>query len=314
VASEAQTALSLYQALTWTSPTQPGPRSIMDLFAAAGFETSWISNQPGMGMFDSVASLLTGRTKNRVFLKHPALVDSNDPNVLKAPERPLNERFRANFDDRVLPELGRVLDGPARDKLIVVHLMGSHSLYRARFPQTDEVFTAFDRPWLTDAQNTMVNDYDNSIRFGDKVIGGVIDAVRQRGGDSFVLAFSDHGQEVYDFRDFAGHTNAVLSPWMVEIPFVAWLSPGYRKDHAAAAAAVFASTGRPYVHRNLPATLADLARIGYADLPETESVVSPKFVARPRLAGGKDYAEFKSSWRPDATHSNGFALLNIPHK
>jgi heptose-I-phosphate ethanolaminephosphotransferase len=119
---------------------------------------------------------------------------------------------------------------------------------------------------------------------------------------------------VYEFRDFAGHTNAVLSPWMVEIPLIAWLSPGYRKDHPVAAAEVAASTTQPYVHRNFPATLADLARIGYADLPESDSLISPKFVARPRLSGGQDYAEFKSSWRPDAAHANGFALFAIVHK
>lgn len=309
VTSEAQTAMALYEALTWTSPSQPKARGIIDLFAAAGFETSWISNQPGMGLFDSVASLLTRHAANRVFLKHPTIVPPDNKALLQAPERALNERFRADFDDRVLPELAEILKRPARDKFIVIHLMGSHSLYQARYPASDEFFTTAARPELTDAQNAMINDYDNSIRFGDKVIGGVIDQVRRQPGESFVVALSDHGQEVYDFRDFAGHTNALLSPWMLQIPLVAWLSPEYRADHRGFVATIFSDTSRPYIHRNLSSSLADLARIGYVDLPETESLFSPGFVATPRITGGRDYAEFIRTWAPDAAHASGMALL-----
>lgn len=311
VTSEAQTALALYQALTWTSPSQPKARGIVDLFTAAGFETSWISNQPGMGMFDSVASLLTEHAVRRVFLEHPRVAPANDPNVMHAPERPLNEKFRANFDDRVLPELDKVLGGPARDKLIVIHLMGSHTLYRARYPVSDEVFVnnGAEHPGLSPAQAAMIDEYDNSVRFGDKIMGAVIDRVRRVSGESFVVALSDHGEEVYDFRDFSGHTNAVLSPWMLEIPLVAWLSPDYRKDHPSFTAEVLASTSRPYIHRNFAATLADLSRISYLDLPESQSLLSPNFAATPRITGGRDYAEFKRTWLPDAAHANGMALL-----
>ncbi|TAK16322.1 MAG: phosphoethanolamine transferase [Acidobacteria bacterium] len=309
ITSQAQTAVALFESLTWTSPSQPNPRGVIDLFTAAGFETTWISNQPGMGMFDSVASLLTRGATHRVFLKHPTVVPPDDLALFKAPERAINERFRANFDDRVLPELAKVLEDPVRDKLIVIHLMGSHSLYRARYPASEEVFTTTTRPELTAAENQVINEYDNSVRFGDMVIGAVIDQVRGLGGESLVVALSDHGQEVYDFRDFAGHTNAVLSPWMLEIPLVAWLSPDYRAHHRDFAAMVTAAASRPYIHRNFAASLTDLGRIGYMDLATSASIFSKDFVASPRIAAGRDYATFMRDWAPDAAHASGMALL-----
>lgn len=312
ISTQAQTALALFDAFTWTSRTQPNPRSVIDLFNAAGFETTWVSNQSDMGMLNSVASLLATNAARHDFLKTPNAVSPTDPALFDAPDRAVSERYRSNFDDRVLPAVDAALARPARDKFIVVHLMGSHALYKARYPQSDEFFTTSSRPDLTADQADRLDAYDNSIRFGDGVIGAIIDAVRATPGESFVLTLSDHGEEVYDFRDFAGHANALVSPWMLEIPLVVWLSPEYTANHPAFTQAIRASATRPYGHLNLPMTLTDLARFTYADPPTSGSIFSTDETPRPRLIGDRTYAEFMRAWVPDAAHAAGLPLL--PHR
>jgi heptose-I-phosphate ethanolaminephosphotransferase len=229
----------------------------------------------------------------------------------------LSERRRNCFDDALLPMLGEVLKQDKKDKIIFLHLMGNHAVYRARFPRSAEFFNANTDsqypmpadPVRNEPQKQVVDDYDNAARFNDTIVGAIIDEVRKAGGDSFVVYFSDHGEEVYDFRNFAGHSDEVTSPFMLKIPFIVWLSEGYRADHEPFASALRSTVGRPYINKNFSASLADLARLKQPNLDPARSLFSAKYEPAPRIMAGKDYETLVRSWAPDKAHANGMALL-----
>jgi len=322
VTSHAQTVPALVDALTWQPADGSDRRSIIDVFNAAGLKTYWVSNQPSVGAFDNFVSLITHAASSHLWVDKGLMPAKPDPAVGEDDTDTLDaeadvrgddprERLRGNFDEDLLPIVTDILSRRGESKVIFLHLMGSHVMYRARYPQTAEYFT--DLPAGTcrsQAQKRIINDYDNSVRYNDSVVGRIIEAVRNAGGESFVVYFSDHGEEVYDFRDFAHHNDEVLSPYMAEIPFLVWLSQDFRKHHADFAAGLQGALDRPYVNSSFSHSLADLARLTFREMEPKRSLFSKAFEPEVRITSEHDYDAFKRSWLPDEAHANGIRLLD----
>jgi glucan phosphoethanolaminetransferase (alkaline phosphatase superfamily) len=301
VTSHALTVPALLAALRFPPDQQRPGQTVVDVFNGAGFHTFWISNQYQYGAFESAVSLMTTSVKSRVWLNQPRLV------------REFNGRYedRRNFDTAVLPALQEALQHEDKDKLIFVHLMGSHFSYRARYPAPFAYFTHLDQPGCrTRYQLEMIDDYDNSVRFNDAVVSQIIEAVRGVKGDAFVLYFSDHGEEVYDWRNFKDHQDSMLSPYLAEVPFVLWISDGYRSAHPDFTRDLSEVLGHRYVTSDFLYGLTNLARLTFPGMDETRSLFSPDFVARPRITAGRDYDRFAASWAPDAAHAGGVGVLD----
>ena len=52
--------------------------------------------------------------------------------------------------------------------------------------------------------------------------------------NSVLIYFSDHGEEVFELRDYNGHGNAALSPnlrYQIRVPLIIWMSDSYKKYH-----------------------------------------------------------------------------------
>jgi len=146
------------------------------------------------------------------------------------------------------------------------------------------------------------------VHYTDLILSRIIDATRDAGGESLVLYFSDHGEEVYDFRRFSGHYEGGLSPYMAEVPLLLWLSPQYRESHPTVAASAAASVKRPFSSGDLSYTLADLTRVNFPGMDLTRSFFSPRFEMRTRVTADLYYDAFRNAWRPDTAHADHIAL------
>ena len=67
--------------------------------------------------------------------------------------------------------------------------------------------------------------YDNATLYNDAVMGHIFDLYRNK--NAVVVYFSDHGEEIYDYRDQRGrHVSYAPSADMLrhqnEVPFVIW--------------------------------------------------------------------------------------------
>ena len=301
VTSHAETVPALMEALTVSIGRQSERRTIIDVLNAAGFKTYWLSNQSARSSgFDLAVALLTHSASEHHWVQNESVIGYGA-------EENSNQRYAP--DGALLPYLYDVLARKDEDKVVFVHLIGSHYDYRFRYPPEEMTFSNLEDPDCFDASEaTAVNDYDNSVHYTDLILSQIIDAARKVDGELFVLYFSDHGEEVYDFRHFAGHHDTVISPYMAQVPLLLWLSSRYRQYHPTVAASAVASVRKPFWTGDLSYALADLARINFPNIDLSRSFFSSQFKMRTRVTAGLDYDAFRVAWRPDAAHADGIAL------
>ena len=83
--------------------------------------------------------------------------------------------------------------------------MGNHTQYSKRYPSGFEMFSGND-----DSEDKVVAAYDNSILYNDFVVDSfftILENYSERHPNVRISAlyFSDHGENVYDEGDYAGH-------------------------------------------------------------------------------------------------------------
>lgn len=242
--------------------------SLFELFNRAGYETYLISNQPFENSSSSYESLLR-------LAQH-----TTDLSRLNQPDGVVLESLRQALHEQT--------DKP---KLIVLHLMGSHIAYKYRYPENFEHFNHLHHPigrrdiQLTADAKTVIDRYDNSVRYNDYLLASMIDMIASEKKTSAMLYFSDHGEEVYDLREFAGHAYEKISSYMCEIPFILWMSDEYRQRRSDL---VF-DTKRPYSTVDVLYSLSDLGGLHYVGYDTSRSLFSAQFAPRPRIVGQIPY-------------------------
>jgi heptose-I-phosphate ethanolaminephosphotransferase len=188
----------------WTS--EP---NVLALARTAGYRVVWLSNQE---KGDGQIQILAEHAHEQIFV--------NDG----------HGRSSRSLDERLLPQLARVLADPAPRKLVVVHMQGAHLRYDLRYPPAFDRFTDADdtvstsleraeRPfWIRRARN----EYDNAMLYTDHVVASIIKTAGRQApaGATTVLYVSDHGQEVGHNRNFSGHSSTDASGY--QVPLIVW--------------------------------------------------------------------------------------------
>ncbi|MDY5259960.1 MAG: arylsulfatase, partial [Sodaliphilus sp.] len=100
--------------------------------------------------------------------------------------------------------------------------------------------------------------------------------------------FSDHGEEIYDYRDQRGrHVSYAPSADMLrhqnEVPFVIWCSDRYKQLHPEIVNDIRAAVNRKFMTDNVGQTLLRLGRISTEYYRAERDVTSPRFTTRPRI-------------------------------
>ena len=179
-------------------------------------------------------------------------------------------------------------------RLTILHLMGSHVDYQARYPQkTFRRFTPqqYDRPELTPKQRQTLAHYDNSLLYNDSVVKAITDRFADR--DALVIYMPDHGEEIFDSEPYVSgrlHNTKVdyrLAHNEMEIPFWIWGSPRYIENHPYGWLAIQAAKDRPLMTDALPHLLLYLGGISTPLYRSELNVISPDYdMNRPRLLKG----------------------------
>jgi heptose-I-phosphate ethanolaminephosphotransferase len=246
--SDPATVQSLIKMLTPATLDAPdawlsGP-NVLALARNAGYRVYWLSNQE---QADGPIQVLAEHAHEQVF------VNSG------------RGREARSLDERLLPQLDRILAAPAPRKLVVVHMQGAHLRYDLRYPPAFDRFSGAEdgvaaglrkagRPyWIRQARN----QYDNAMLYGDHVLSAILDGVRRSAAarPASLLFVSDHGQEVGHYRDFAGHSST--DPSGYQVPLLLWTSRADKLGIGARAAL----EARAYRTDNLDHTLVGLLDI-----------------------------------------------------
>ncbi len=244
--------------------------SLFELFNRAGYETSLISNQDFSDKCRSSYDVVLTLAKNKYNL---------------APYKQHDDIVLAKFDQLITNK-------PAKKRLIFIHLIGNHMAYKLRYPkeyirfnnQKDHLVP--DAPFRNQEAKNVIDQYDNSVLYNDYIISSIINILNSKtAGKSVMIYFSDHGEEMYDYRDFAGHAYEKVTPPMCEIPFVVWMSDMYKEKRPDL---VF-DTNRPYSTEDFIYSISDIAGLNYEGYDDSRSLFSAGFKERERFVGDKTY-------------------------
>ena len=248
--------------------------SVVEMFNAAGFETYWISN----------GSLLSKW--------------GNSYGVIAKEAKHLYDLSKRNTDDEiVVPSLYKVLnDGIQKNKIIFIHLKGNHHAYNCRYPAEYDRFNHKrdndlpDLGFRDEKLKKIIDEYDNSILYGDFVYSSVLEAIKKQNTSSCLLFFSDHGEEVNDTRDARGHFMTDVYPCQARVPFVLWRSEKYKE----AMPEIVIETSRPYSIENVIFSLSTLSALKYDDYDASKSIFSEEYIIpKKRMVGEETIEEIR---------------------
>lgn len=249
ISAYANTTASVSAALTCAAVGGAGDVPLMNVFKQAGFETVWISNQSTIDSFNSIVQLVSGADR-RIYLNRGG-----------------DQGYSHAYDERLLSALTELVREPAPGgkRVVFLHMMGSHVNYASRVPEAFRRFSSTEdippRPWRRGRAMGYINDYDNSILYGDTVLADIIELLRTVPNACF-LYFSDHGEEVFDTLPQHGHVHELRSRHYLDIPFFIWLSPGYRGLAGADLVRRWeAASGRPFMNDVAAFIMTELAGI-----------------------------------------------------
>lgn len=258
----AQTMPVLERVLTFADEQNPQlltqKGTIVDFFNQAGFKTYWLSNQYALS--DTLVTAISS---------HASFEKSYNFSGMKRFEK-------TGFDGDMLPDIERILaDKSVNKKVVFVHLIGSHSAYANRYPSEWSCFKdKLPSKDLTSEGHTLLNAYDDSIRYTDFVISQVIEALEKLNQVSFCLYFSDHGEDIYDTttRKILGHSELANAP-MTEIPFILWLSDRYNQQQPNIQVTAQQNVNHAYNTQDVIHTILILAGLMNQDIQKEKSLV-----------------------------------------
>ena len=247
---------------------------VMTIFRKAGFDIAIWDNQK------SENNVLFHDFSNNSLLYGKKMVESTYHHLNNAP-----------FDyDLQLVDTALTVKRKPGSTLTVFHLMGQHTAPIWRYPENDEnaIYTAdsIQRNDLNDYQRQYIAEYDNATRYNDHVIGSIIQYYRQR--NAVILYLSDHGDEVYDYRDVVGRTHEPVKQkqalkYQYEIPMVLWCSDQFIQRHPNTMQNIRRAILRPFSSDNVPQLLMGLSSIHSSFYEPKKDVLSNQYHCGKRI-------------------------------
>jgi heptose-I-phosphate ethanolaminephosphotransferase len=246
----------------YESPEKVSDGSIIQLINSAGLDTYWLSNQRPIGPYESLITKISLSSKYHKFI-----------NTEIAGKSQL-------LDGELIEEFEKTLNNlKSKENVIFLHLLGAHHDYKNRYPESFNKYK--DQPvtkFKSKESFEKINHYDNTILYNDYLISEVIKKTEKLNKKSFVLFFSDHGEEMYNDLNMAGHNEDIFSKNMYDIPFLLWQSEKYKQEEKIAF-----FPDRKYMIDDLFYSVADLLSISSNETDSTRSIFNRYFKERKRI-------------------------------
>lgn len=245
-------------------------KGILGAFGEAGYDTYWISNQPGD----------KGNIKVHAIEAQHEFHMMGDKNTDK--------------DLNMMDQFKKIMDAPGNKKFIVIHTMGSHFDYSDRYPDSYDFFKPSNKTVKSKVQqlkykHVMVNSYDNSIRYSDAVLDSIIHITSNQNNFASVVYLSDHGEDLLDDkRNLNYHMNALPpSKYVTHIPLFVWYSSALQKKYPEKITNLLSHKDAATSSQNVIYTVTSLAGIKYPKQFPDMDITSPGFKDNPQLFLGE---------------------------
>jgi heptose-I-phosphate ethanolaminephosphotransferase len=218
-----------------------------------------------------------------------------NPRVVKACYSEVNDST-FEYDGQLIDYYKRLSLNKQRRQLIIFHLLGQHTEFEYRYPKDFSYFSldsisSRKKSWLTEEMRKYIAHYDNATRYNDYVLNKIINLVIN--DNSVVIYLSDHGEEVYDYRDnygrdawsMGGDPKQVIR-WQYMVPFVVWCSDKYKAKNPSIITQLEKATARPGMLDNVCQVLFHLSGLNTPYYNTSRDILSPKYHCPRRLING----------------------------
>lgn len=204
------------------------------------------------------------------------------------------------YDDQLIHNFFETKKSMGKYNLIIFHLWGQHIDANSRYPHNKvfERFTSNDikrkEYYLTKNKKQDIANYDNATYYNDFVISEVINHYRNK--NSVIVYMSDHGEEIYDYRDSKGRVSAAPEQYrnylkyQYEIPFFIWCSDIYKEKHPLIIKHIKESLNKPFMSDNVCQVLFTLSGLKTKYYVPQRDLLNPIFKRRERIiSNGLNY-------------------------
>ena len=186
------------------------------------------------------------------------------------------------YDMELLSQLPPADTLAAQPSLLIFHMLGQHEDYSERYPEAYNHFTAdsIQNDFGGERGRRVVAEYDNATLYNDAVVSNLLE--KYSGQDVVALYLSDHGEEIYDWRNSCYRTNSdqmtpEIARYQYEIPLLFYVSDTFKAEHPDLLAEIQAAQHKPFYATMLPFALFHLAGISHADYKPSLDILSPDF-------------------------------------
>lgn len=206
--------------------------------------------------------------------------------------------YEHQFDLELLEDIPDSVALFSKPTLLIVHLLGQHVVYDDRFPAE---FNRFSPSQVTagfggEEGRKITADYMNATYYNDFVVDSLFRMFDRQ--DMIAIYLSDHGEEVYDWRNKYNRTGEAdllpqIARYQYEIPFMFLMTDTFQKRHPDIADDVRNNAGKPFITNNLSDVLLHLGGISAKDYHEENDVLSPNYKTKRKriIRDAVDYDE-----------------------
>lgn len=241
-------------------------KSVLTAFKEAGYTTVFLSNQAENGSFIEYFSK-----------EADTYVTLRKPDAHGAMPNP--------FDMELLPLIENQIRKSTDNLLIVLHTYGSHFNYSERYPRDASHFQPDQIQKVGKKyRETLLNAYDNSIRYTDTFLSEVIRVLKDSEACASLLYTSDHGEDIFDdARNRFLHASPSPTYYQLRIPLFFWYSDCFYENFPDKVKAAQQNSKLPVSTNIIFHSLLDMASIQSPYHEIDLSILSPHYKARSRM-------------------------------
>lgn len=276
----------------------PYGENLFSVLKKAQVKTAWISNQVRQSRFDTPIAAIADKTDFQYFSINLSEGSSKQ-------QRP---------DEYILPQIKAYLDreSTSDNHLLVIHLMGSHSPYDNRYPDSINEYSFADPAIIGSSSSSMtvkreLNEYLTSIYYNDTVLEQIYNLVSSRDDFRGFVYLSDHAEEVTP--PSGRHNMGQFTYTMTRIPLIINLDQKYVDDYPQSFNTLEQNKDKLFINDALYDLMLPLMQVktsaynkalavsepSYLEGIELGAIVEPKNVLEdPILIGAKNLKAFSS--------------------
>ena len=279
VASSTSTAQNMPRLLSFMTD-EPGELewyeypSLLQVFHRLGYRIYWLSNQGYAGKWSNLSSILSADAD---VMRYVGSLDSED-------------YYLTRYDEALLSEWDKTLAAGDSLQLTFIHLMGSHFQYANRYPKSrrrftgDDIMSKMPRKWLNNKKAGIVAEYDNSILYTDSILSVIIDGIKRENIPTLLVYVSDHGENVYDDRDYRGRDSK-----FVKVPFVIFANGAYKERNPDIIAALENGSSHTFSTSELPQIVLHASGTSYEMYDSIRDPLARGFIPRKIYVDEEEY-------------------------